>query len=808
MRHILIMLLAVAGLSAKATEERTFTVINAANGLADNSAQAVACTRTGRMIISTIGNLNFYNGSYFSRIVTHREYRYPLQQYYGNDVLCFDRYHHLWLKSTNSLTCCELILEQFVENVDSVLRQMGCPMPVHDLFVDSIGCLWTLADEGLYGMEQKKFYNVLRDRNLQGMDVYGNLLLTFYDNGEEVAQDLNMGNTVHRTRAYDWETAQRYSNTSALQRYKNGYFQLRNGDTEAVLLYFDVKELKWTTLMQTPFHMNNMALKGDRLYIATQQGYCIYDIATQEQDWKHELTLSNGKMISVDCNTLGFDRQGGLWVGTKNRGLLYSKPNLSPFKAIPIENPEAQPYIEKMQELEQTITEFQGMNANCMFTDSRNWSWIGTTTGLYMYKDPHQEPMVFTRKTGLFNDVVHSVVEDASHNMWVATSSGVSYIRFQGEHVEFVNSFNANDNVPAEAFVNCKAMLLPDSQIVMQTIDHVLLFNPNSFTVNTPQIYKLFPKLTKLIVNGTTIEPNVPLDGNVVIDRAIARAMTINLNSDQSTVSLIFSSLNYLRPLQSYYNVRIKGLGKEEWQMYSYYSSDNVDDQGMLHLPLFDLEPGTYTIEMQASMFPGIWDGEPFRWDVVVNQSWWQAKGVYFLYGFVLLVLLITNLIMYIRNTRMRVKRNHEEGDIISKICMFVERAESFSKEKLSPVIDEYGTGSEQQLAPEFIDIMEKLIPVVSGSSKAELSMRKLGEVANVDIVHLYEIVTANIYKSPRDMTKQFRLRKAAELLTSTNMTIEEISDECGFYTPNYFMGNFFHEHKRPPKEYREERTT
>ncbi len=84
--------------------------------------------------------------------------------------------------------------------------------------------------------------------------------------------------------------------------------------------------------------------------------------------------------------------------------------------------------------------------------------------------------------------------------------------------------------------------------------------------------------------------------------------------------------------------------------------------------------------------------------------------------------------------------------------------------------------------------------------------MRKLGEVANVDIVHLYEVVTANIYKSPRHMTEQFRLRKAVELLTSTNMTIEEISNECGFYTPNYFMGNFFHEYKRTPAEYREER--
>jgi len=806
-RHILVLLLAVAALSAKATEERLFKVINASNGLADNSAQAAVCTRTGRMIISTIGNLNFYNGSSFSHIVTHREYRYPLPQYHGNDELCFDRYNHLWLKLENGLTCCDLLMEQFSQNVDSVLRQMGCPMPVLDLFVDSVGRLWTLADEGLYNMEQKQYFNVLRDRNLQEVEVFGDMLLTFYDNGEEVGQDLSVGNTVHRTRAYDWDIAQRYSSTSSLLRYDDGFFQLRNGDTEAVLLYFDVKKLEWTTLLQTPFHMNNMALKDKLLYIATQQGYCVYDIETRQVEWVNKVRLINGRSIVADCNTLAFDQQGGMWMGTKRHGILYSKPDASPFKMIPIELPEAKAYLDKMIGLEQTITEFQGMNANCMFTDSRGWSWIGTTTGLYMYKEPHVEPMVFTSESGFFNDVIHSVVEDSYGNMWVATSSGVSFIGFQGERVEFVNSFNDNDNVPNEAFVNCKALLLPDSQIVMQTLEHVLLFDPSKFkSVNTPKPYKLYPKLTKLIVNGTTIQPNVPLDDNIVIDKAISRATIISLNSNQTTLSLIFSALNYFRPLQSFYNVRIKGIGSENWQMYSFFNSDNVDEQGMFHLPLFGLEPGTYTVELQASMFPGIWDGEPFRWTIVVNQSWWQAKGLYFLFGFVLLVLFLINLILYIRNMRMRVRRNHEEGDIISKICMFVERGDNFSSERLSPIIDEYSQSSEQQLEPEFIDIMKKLIPLVHNSKKEELTMRKLGDVANVDVVHLYEIVTANIYKSPRDMIKQFRLRKAEELLVTTDKTIEEISDECGFYTPNYFIGNFFHKHKRTPAEYREER--
>ena len=36
-------------------------------------------------------------------------------------------------------------------------------------------------------------------------------------------------------------------------------------------------------------------------------------------------------------------------------------------------------------------------------------------------------------------------------------------------------------------------------------------------------------------------------------------------------------------------------------------------------------------------------------------------------------------------------------------------------------------------------------------------------------------------------------------------MTIEQIAQDCTFYTPNYFIGNFFHQFKMTPGEYRRE---
>ena len=66
LRVFTIILLLLGNQHAEAFEGRTFKTINASNELADNSAQIVVCTKTGRMIIATLGSLNFYNGSGFS----------------------------------------------------------------------------------------------------------------------------------------------------------------------------------------------------------------------------------------------------------------------------------------------------------------------------------------------------------------------------------------------------------------------------------------------------------------------------------------------------------------------------------------------------------------------------------------------------------------------------------------------------------------------------------------------------------------------------------------------------------------------
>ena len=47
---------------------RLFRNYSAADGLADNSAQVISCMPCGRLVIATMGQINFYDGQRFEYI--------------------------------------------------------------------------------------------------------------------------------------------------------------------------------------------------------------------------------------------------------------------------------------------------------------------------------------------------------------------------------------------------------------------------------------------------------------------------------------------------------------------------------------------------------------------------------------------------------------------------------------------------------------------------------------------------------------------------------------------------------------------
>lgn len=373
--------------------------------------------------------------------------------------------------------------------------------------------------------------------------------------------------------------------------------------------------------------------------------------------------------------------------------------------------------------------------------------------------------------------------------------------------IRFVNSYNQWDNIPNESFVNGRALRLSDGTIALQMLDHVIEFNPDKMKTLVEGVsYDIYPKLIKLLVNGIEIRTGQELDGNVILEKALTRTSEINLNYDQNSLSLTFSALNYFRPQQSYYRVRVKGLD-DTWHVLTRYNSNGlVDRHGQLHLPLVSLKPGSYTIEVQSSMLPDKWDTVPYVWVVNINEPWWRTTGMIVLLGSILFLLMVVNAFYYLRNANMRAIRNSEEQNIIKKIRNFADRCSLRGGELLEPIPEDvhgFGSDPQNELSPEFVNTMSKLIPTVLSKDSSRMTMRELSSEAGLNIQDFYQLITANIYKSPRTLARKLMLSKAVNLLENTDKSIREISEVCGFVSPNYFIAMFYHQMKITPEKYR-----
>ena len=808
---LLTVLLSILTAGAVNVSPRIFRNYTAANGLADNGAQTIHCTKTGRLVITTAGQINFYDGASFSYIDPLDENIYALSEYRGNFHLYFDKYHHIWLKNTGSVTCVELITERFVPSIEDVFAEFGVKERVMDLFVDRTGVVWLLTANGLYSVATKQYIKPRAGLNLQDLEVYKDkFLMLFYENGLMEMYDIAKGKRLTENRPYNDDMARHYEASSLVMMDSTKVYQIRNGAKDAILMQYDVPRKEWTELLRTPYHLNSMVKHDSLVYVPCEYGYWTVHENSHETIHYEALGIVFSQPLETDINVIAFDRQGGMWAGTENRGILYSMPYKQPFHAYPWGTPIANQLGSMMSNVNQW-PKFRDRTVNCVFKDSRGWTWVGTSQGLQVYRrESDLLPQVYTTKDGLYNNIVHSVVEDRDHHIWVATSYGISVVLFnEDDRVHYINSYNEYDHVPNEAFVNGKAMLLPDGQIAMQSLDHVVLFDPTKMaTLDSHYPFKIYPKLIKLYVNGVDVNPTTEIDGERILDRALSRVWGLDLNYNQNSLTLVFSALNYFRPQQTFYRVRVLGLD-EEWRILSPFSSDMVDKDGLLHLPLIALRPGHYTIQVQASLAPDVWDTKPYEWTIDINEPWWRSVGMFGLLGFVLVVMAGINLFYYMKNANLRAMRNSEEIGLINRIYAFVDRCNT-SAEVLEPVVEEYTSAQpdpQVELDEDFLKIYKKIAHVVEFErKKKKMTMRRLSNAAGMDAKTFYQVITTNIFKSPRPLIKQARLQQAERMLRNTKEPLEVIADKCGFISVNFLISQFFQVYRVTPDQYRRKR--
>ena len=89
--------------------------------------------------------------------------------------------------------------------------------------------------------------------------------------------------------------------------------------------------------------------------------------------------------------------------------------------------------------------------------------------------------------------------------------------------------------------------------------------------------------------------------------------------------------------------------------------------------------------------------------------------------------------------------------------------------------------------------------------SNPNLKMEDLGEEMGLSRVQLYRKVKAITGQTPVELLRQMRLQRGYMLLTTTNLTVNEIAYEVGFGTPGYFSSCFKKQFGKYPTDVRAE---
>jgi diguanylate cyclase (GGDEF)-like protein len=323
------------------------------------------------------------------------------------------------------------------------------------------------------------------------------------------------------------------------------------------------------------------------------------------------------------------DSRGYLWLAAYDTGLLRYNPTsgeLLVFTHDPL-NPHSLP-------TNSIIT---------VFVDSHDNVWVGTNGGglCVLRLDQDLNHPTFTRylqSQGLPSSVIYAILEDDDGYLWLSSNRGLS--RFDPRTGQFRN-FDTTDGLQSYEFNGNAACKGRDGLLYFGGINGFNSFNPReiSFSKFMPPVY-----LTNVLVNNIKLSPGQPVDGQVILEKALHHTREISLNWKHRVISFEFVALDYTCPEKNQYVYKLEGFDPD----WNYTGTRRFASYS-------NLPPGHYTLRLKATNCDGLWNEAGTSLSIRVIPPFWRTTWAYLIY-----VLLGAAFVYGIMRFRLRQARQRE----------------------------------------------------------------------------------------------------------------------------------------------------
>ena len=243
----------------------------------------------------------------------------------------------------------------------------------------------------------------------------------------------------------------------------------------------------------------------------------------------------------------------------------------------------------------------------------------------------------YDKKDGLASDLMLSMIEDNSGQLWFVSEIALS--KFNPDKETFEN-YQLNSTYQDFNFSEALPVINARHQIVLGTDKGFLEVMPD--------------KMKKSSYVPPIIFTNLRIQGHPV-EQSIDNLAELELKASQRNVTFQFAALDYVAPEHIQYAYRLEGLEKE-WN-----EAGNNRSASYINLPA-----GEYRLQVKSTNSDGVWTDNIYSLPVRVLPTFWETYWAWVFYSmlFILFTATIVYVLFYIYRLRHRVDMEKQLTDI------------------------------------------------------------------------------------------------------------------------------------------------
>ena len=379
-------------------------------------------------------------------------------------------------------------------------------------------------------------------------------------------------------------------------------------------------------------------------------------------------------------------------------------------------------------------------------------------------------------RDGLVNPIVQSIIEDKLGYLWFATEHGMSV--YNPKTQSFDNYFFSKE-MASNIYAENSTCSMSDGRLVFGTNNGLLVTDPTKVRHN---IHPNALHLTGVKIDG---KPFAWDYANANHRRSFTTSgvqilPTIKLPNGFSTFAVTISTFNYSALTKPKYSYWLEGSDNDEWSTPSELSE----------IMLSGLSAGHYTLHVKLCGAQGQKAPEMLL-PVYVEYPWWLSW-----WGIALAIIISMAIVFAVRKFTIRHREMEEEID--------TRKASEAKLQKI--IVTNIKDGKEVESASDvFLKQFNKVIQ--ESMSDPNVTAETIAIRMNMGHTQFYNRVKASTGSAPKEYLRTLRMKRAAELLVTTDLNVSEIAYQVGFSEMTYFSKAFKAQFGMSPSIYKKNNT-